>query len=125
VNPEIIERARREDRAASIHTRVYFIQEDNTGAIKIGSSKNVKKRVIELRTGTSGSLTILAVTEGGLRTERVLQSVFSHARIHGEWFRPVPELIEYAKAAAIEGVEFEKREREALFEKVRNTKVIA
>ena len=33
--------------------------------------------------------------DGGREAEWVLHRRFAHARIRGEWFRPVPELFEY------------------------------
>jgi hypothetical protein len=75
--------------------RVYFVQESGTGAIKIGVAKDVKARMASLGTGTPHVLTVLGVIDGDVVLEETLHEQFRHARIRGEWFRPVPELLEY------------------------------
>jgi hypothetical protein len=74
---------------------VYFVQESGAGAIKIGTTKNVSTRVREMAVGTPHLLAVLAVIEGNRNTEQALHRRFRHARIRGEWFRPVPELLDY------------------------------
>lgn len=71
---------------------VYFIKAGNK-AIKIGSAKNVKKRLNMLQTGNHEELTISASigfdTESEARGyERKLHRLFQSQRIRGEWFEP-------------------------------------
>ena len=75
--------------------RVYFVQESGVGAIKIGTARNVGARVSNMAVGTPHLLTVLVVISGNREVERSLHSRFRHARIRGEWFRPVPELLAY------------------------------
>jgi Meiotically Up-regulated Gene 113 (MUG113) protein len=74
---------------------VYFIQEDGAGAIKIGTSKHLKKRMDEIARILPSEIVLLATIEGGHEVEWVIQQRFNHAHVKGEWFRPVPELLEY------------------------------
>jgi hypothetical protein len=82
-------------RAASGTSKVYFVQEDGTGAIKIGTSKQLKKRVDELARQLPSKVKLLAMMDGCRETECVVHRRFHHVRIRGEWFRPVPELLAY------------------------------
>lgn len=74
---------------------VYFVQESGMGAIKIGTAKNVHKRVIGMAVSTPHLLVVLAITYGSYDVERKIHDRFASARIRGEWFHPVPELLEY------------------------------
>jgi hypothetical protein len=89
--------AQEDDRMRAVDgtAKVYFLQENGTGAIKIGTSKHLKKRIDELARELPSESTLLATADGWRETEWVLQRRFRHARIRGEWFRPVPELLEY------------------------------
>lgn len=75
--------------------RVYFVQESGMGAIKIGFTQDVGARVKDLAAATPHKLTTLVTIEGDHQVERAIHRRFSHARIRGEWFRPVPELLAY------------------------------
>jgi len=76
-------------------SKVYFIQESGSMAIKIGTAKDVDGRVRDMSVSTPHLLTVLAVIDGDRDVERVLHRRFAHARIRGEWFHPVPELLAY------------------------------
>ena len=121
----VIAQARRNDKDVSANTRVYFIQENGMGAIKIGVSKHAQPRVREMQGSTPHTLALLATVEGGHGVEHALHSLFAHAHIRGEWFRPIEELIEYIKNEGELPEATAKREEEELFEKRRNTRVIA
>lgn len=90
-----LDEIQRSDRDESPAARIYFVQEGGTDAIKIGTSKHVRGRMIALGSASPHALTVLATMEGSHRVEALLHFLFSHARIRGEWFRPVPELTEY------------------------------
>ena len=79
------ERERAERKSAS---RVYFMRHDRI--IKIGFSIDPAKRSQSL----AGAV-ILATEPGGRRDEEALHARFCHLRLHGEWFSPGPDLIEY------------------------------
>jgi hypothetical protein len=81
--------------------RVYFIRASN-GLIKIGVSKAPHARVAELQVGCPIPLRLVVsfsteeIPESLARTlsEKGLQRAFAKARVRGEWFRPVPDLLE-------------------------------
>jgi len=80
---------------------VYFIQGTITKLIKIGRTDRVvrnpeKLRFKELQAGSPDELVILAcVPEWSKKEECVLHRGFAHLRVHGEWFRPEQELLDF------------------------------
>lgn len=83
---------------------VYFIQGEKGGPIKIGYSTNVESRVKELQTGFPTKLVVLALIPGRIWHETELHKRFQKHRLHGEWFKPVPELLEYIESVKREQV---------------------
>lgn len=80
----------------SFHNRadVYFFRAAPSNLIKIGSSHDVRKRIVDVRFRSGMSaLTCLAHTPGGSGLEHLLHRVFRHDREDGEWFRESPELL--------------------------------
>lgn len=74
---------------------VYFIRHDEDGLIKIGTSKNLAQRLVQLRAEYRAELTVLGVCDGDIYLERELHKQFiSHWRF-GEWFKPSEELMEF------------------------------
>ena len=67
---------------------LYLIQSDVTGAFKIGITKNVKKRIKQLQTGSPHKLKLILLLKGQSHRERslhrALRSVMT--RDTGEWF---------------------------------------
>lgn len=78
---------------------VYFVRNEDTGAIKIGTAVDARKRLSGLRTSSAAPLTLVATIPGDRDVERVLHNRFRAHRIRGEWFQPAEELVGY-----IEGV---------------------
>ena len=78
-----------------VRCKVYFIQSADDGSIKIGTSKDVPGRIRSIVWETKRQLTLLAMMSGDRDIEQSLHRRFAHARIRGEWFRPVPELLAY------------------------------
>jgi hypothetical protein len=66
---------------------IYFIQDKTTGAIKVGWSKNPKRRLGTLQTATPNELVLLGTVQGGLEHEAGLHDRFAQHRLQGEWFR--------------------------------------
>lgn len=65
---------------------VYFVFAD--GAIKIGYSANVSKRMAQLQTGAASKLKLLAIYPGADRAiEKRFHELFKEYRLEGEWFR--------------------------------------
>lgn len=78
---------------------VYFIQaESGTGAIKIGFANNVASRLAVFQSGSPVRLAIVATIRGTAKLESHLHQRFAHLRLHGEWFKPEPELTEYIES---------------------------
>lgn len=74
---------------------IYFIQaQDKQGLIKIGWSVDCESRLRILRIGSPVELRIAAIVPGTRKRERQLHEQFNHLRVHGEWFRPSPELLD-------------------------------
>ena len=67
---------------------VYFItREDHAGAIKIGWSGDLKKRLQDLQAGRARAAALMATARGGLFLEQMLHTVFARDALRGEWFR--------------------------------------
>jgi|ERR1035437_479750 hypothetical protein len=76
---------------------IYFIQEEGTGAVKIGISDNPLSRLANLQHSNSKKLTLLSILSGDILTEKALQKRFIKTQIRGEWFEPSPDLLAYIK----------------------------
>lgn len=74
--------------------KIYFIQEGN-GPIKIGITKDIKKRKITLDTNNSNQLHVLGAITGTADDEAKLHQKFSHLQVKGEWFKPEKELLDF------------------------------
>ena len=74
---------------------VYFIQEEETGNIKIGfTEKHPKGRLNDFQTGNSNKLILLGYIDGKFQDESNLHKEFSQERIRRgtEWFKSSPRL---------------------------------
>lgn len=72
---------------------VYFIQ-DGLGRIKIGVTRDISRRLSDLKTGSSTSLLLVRFVEGaGPKVERWFHRRFNGHRIQGEWFHFTPEMM--------------------------------
>ena len=79
---------------------VYFIQEEETGRIKIGfSEKNPNQRLSDFQTGNSNKLILLGYIEGTYQDESNLHKEFSkeRIRIENEWFESSSRLVNRIK----------------------------
>lgn len=67
---------------------IYFIQAINNpnGPVKIGYSKNPKKRLSSLQSGSPELLHIILTIKGKRDDEKRLHLYFEPLRLHGEWF---------------------------------------
>ena len=80
---------------------LYFIQEGDAGAIKIGRG-DAPSRIKALQTGNPRELTLLATIENAGFQEAFWHRLFNEWRIRGEWFSPAPCLLECIEAAKTE-----------------------
>lgn len=79
----------------SADSHVYFIQQGNSGPIKIGRAVDVVARIQALQTASPEPLTLLGVViYGGPRMEARLHRMFAADRLLGEWFAPTDYLYE-------------------------------
>ncbi len=76
---------------------VYFISAPMSGLIKIGVAGSPRDRLREISTMSPEPLHLIGTTTGGQLRERALHGRFAHLRSHGEWFRAMPELLNYIR----------------------------
>ena len=72
---------------------IYFAQGQETKRIKIGRSRQPEKRIASLQ--LSEEATTILKMKGNHNTEQKLHEQFKHARLHGEWFSPTDDLIQF------------------------------
>lgn len=74
---------------------IYFIRDESTQHIKIGfTAESGADRLRHLQTGCPGKLVLLLQIDGSSKNETEWHDRFAVARERGEWFRPVPELLQ-------------------------------
>jgi hypothetical protein len=77
--------------------KVYFIRDKCTQYVKIGFTRgDPTSRMKDLQCASPGELELLSYYIGERDLERALHRVFAHARVRGEWFEPLPIVMEYA-----------------------------
>lgn len=77
---------------APIEEFVYFVGA-SIGAIKIGTSRRLERRLSDLQRGSPVILGFLAITVGGKDTESEYHRLFATHRAHGEWFERHPDIL--------------------------------
>jgi len=65
---------------------LYIMQAHGSGAIKIGRTNDVGRRLSELQTSNPAEIRILIVLEGQGNRERSLHRRLVDHRLRGEWF---------------------------------------
>ena len=81
---------------------VYFVQSEENKLIKIGYTTNLKKRLSKMRTDSSTPLKVLFAMEAYRLEEKSIHSALFKCNIHGEWFAPSAELLEYIEEQKFE-----------------------
>lgn len=82
---------------------IYYVQESGNpmAPIKIGyTDKDPQQRLAQMQTGYPGKLCVLFSCEGTERDEAIEHRKWNHLHIHGEWFRPGPDLLEHIASGA-------------------------
>ena len=76
---------------------IYFIQQGKSGPIKIGYTGNndISKRMETIQIYAPEKLTLLGYIEGDQGQEKLLHQLFHSYRLNGEWFEPVPPIINH------------------------------
>lgn len=88
--------ARKQRRMSARTSKVYFIQAAN-GAIKIGFTLDVARRLATLQNGSPERLKLLATMPGGEPEELALHERFAEFRQRGEWFAPARALVAFIR----------------------------
>lgn len=65
---------------------VYFIADTTNNIVKIGYSKDVKKRLKQLQTSNGNTLVLLGYMNGDISHEMYCHQLFSRYKLKGEWF---------------------------------------
>lgn len=72
--------------------QLYFALAEKLGYVKIGKSEDVESRIRQLQTGCPEKLILLGSTPN--EKETFWHGLWRHLRVHGEWFKATPELLE-------------------------------
>lgn len=72
---------------------VYFIQSGTRGLVKIGLSRDPRRRLKTMQTTSAELLTLLGMIEGDEATEQLWHRKWHALRVHGEWFRAEETLL--------------------------------
>jgi hypothetical protein len=82
--------------------RVYFVQRGNDGPIKIGvTGGQIWGRLRNLQSKNAEPLRLLGFVPAHLWGEKLLHGRFAAARVEGEWFAPVTELLQFIATHAL------------------------
>jgi hypothetical protein len=82
------------------HLLTYFIR--SADAIKIGQSGAPRLRMESLQSAHSSRLELLVMVPDSRLSEVAAHRMFKHLRMHGEWFRPDQELLDFIEALKAE-----------------------
>lgn len=82
-------------------SRVYFVQSEANGLIKIGVAADLDKRVRCLQTMSPVPVRLLGAFPGDRSDEQRLHQAFRPCRAHGEWFEPTNDLVAFVRRAAV------------------------
>jgi hypothetical protein len=75
---------------------VYFLRGSVTGRIKIGWSSDLEMRITGIQTG-SEPVEVLCTLPGSRTLEGHLHEKFDEHRVHGEWFNPHDEILQFVE----------------------------
>lgn len=73
---------------------VYFLAQNNF-MIKIGYSKDIRKRINSLKTASPYPLLLLGYVEGDKKEEKRIQEMFCKYNVQLEWFQVNQEILNY------------------------------
>jgi hypothetical protein len=69
---------------------VYFVEAPRSGAVKVGFTRDLSKRLPALQTGSPEKLQVLAWYPTRREAETALHAALAGYRLHGEWFESEP-----------------------------------
>lgn len=79
---------------------IYFITTQDNRYVKIGTARDVQKRLASLQTGMPETLRLLAAHAGSYAAERTIHTRFTANRARGEWYHLTDEIIAFALAGS-------------------------
>ena len=79
---------------------IYFLRNDKTGDIKIGTSRRIQYRCDAVTREIKSPTTLLGQIDGKRDKELELHRQFAHLRIEGEWFKPGDDLLDFIRTQA-------------------------
>ncbi len=82
---------------------VYFVQDEVTGLIKIGTTNHLRHRIQQLKSEGGRPVKLLGYIWGRFAKEREMHARFAAFRVQGEWFEPQPELLTFIATAINRG----------------------
>lgn len=80
---------------------VYFVGNREHNLVKIGTSKNVKKRIECIQIGFPYTLETFITLEGGEQVEKTLHFKFKEYHLRGEWFKLSKEILDFIETPEI------------------------
>ena len=85
---------------SGLHPLVYFVGTEliRGAAVKIGTTTDLKQRFRSLRLASPVPLVVHAVALGDRHREVEFHREFRKHRLHGEWFKITPSLLERIEA---------------------------
>lgn len=85
----------RREKIRAARSVVYYIRRESDGAVKIGTTTQLRNRMSALR-AEHGELRVLLTHSGTMKEEREMHRQFAHYRLgRTEWFAPVKELLQW------------------------------
>ncbi|MER7953873.1 GIY-YIG nuclease family protein [Streptomyces sp. NPDC096030] len=88
---------------------VYVIGSPGSRTVKLGRSRNPKRRLSQIQTMSPVPLALLAIHEGDHEAETYLHRAFAARRTHGEWFAFDDDPLEAVSLALLAHAEEKKR----------------
>jgi|TARA_R100000501_G_C2595884_1_gene94440 Meiotically up-regulated gene 113 len=83
---------------------IYFVLSEDSGLVKIGKTKDIKKRFASLQTMSPVPLRIIGCFRAHDELEGTLHSRFAKYRHHGEWFKLSDEIVKLIELGVEKGV---------------------
>lgn len=80
---------------------VYAIRAQNSGLVKIGTTRHLPKRLRTIRTSCGSDLVVLAIVAGDRQVEGEWHAAFAHLRQPGEWFTPARRLLNQIRSRLV------------------------
>lgn len=78
---------------------IYFAQAGRAGPIKIGSTRDLAKRMAAFAVDNHEVVALLCSVEGDQPLEKRIHRLLRPHRVKGEWFRPSSEIVELVAIA--------------------------